>query len=117
MGRSRHIEVARGTPSDNKKYCSKDEEFVEGGVLPVSNNDRFAAVRDVAQSGASLPAVLDAYPQISIQYLRACQSMINVYQQPRAFKTELYWFYSLLFTYVITIIHCIFTVIHCIFTK
>ena len=45
-----HIEVARGNPSDNKTYCSKDEEFVEGGVLPVSNNDRFAAVRDIAQA-------------------------------------------------------------------
>ncbi len=48
----------------------------------------------MAQAGASLPAVLDAYPQIGIQNLRACQSMINVYQQPRAFKTELNWFYG-----------------------
>jgi len=89
-----HIEVARGTPTDNEKYCSKEGNFIVGGVLPVSNNDRFAAVRDLARSGSPLTQVLEEYPQIGIQYFRSVQAMISVYQPPREFKTELYWFYG-----------------------
>lgn len=29
-----HLEVARGTPADNRVYCSKGGDFVEGGTCP-----------------------------------------------------------------------------------
>ena len=89
-----HIEVARGTPTDNENYCSKDGEFVKGGVLPVSNNDRYAAVRDMCKAGKTFTEVLEEYPQIGMQYARSVQTMVNVYQSPRNFKTELYWLYG-----------------------
>jgi len=31
-----HLEVSKGTPEDNREYCSKEGNFTERGVLPLS---------------------------------------------------------------------------------
>lgn len=31
-----HLEVMRGTPQENKDYCSKDKDFIEHGTLPLT---------------------------------------------------------------------------------
>lgn len=35
-----HVEVARGSPKQNRAYCSKDGEFREGGTLPKGGEER-----------------------------------------------------------------------------
>lgn len=34
LGRRAHIEISRGTPSDNRVYCSKGGDYEEGGTCP-----------------------------------------------------------------------------------
>lgn len=35
-----HIEVSAGTPDDNRRYCSKDGQFVEFGTIPSKKRGR-----------------------------------------------------------------------------
>ena len=34
LGANDHIEVAKGSPEDNKTYCSKENNFIEVGTIP-----------------------------------------------------------------------------------
>lgn len=58
LGSRIHLEVARGAPSSNRAYCSKDGDFIEEGVLPgdsgsgVKSRDELATeFRDGVLSG------------------------------------------------------------------
>ena len=41
-----HIEVARGTPSSNRTYCSKDGDYIEEGRIPSDRNGGSGKSRD-----------------------------------------------------------------------
>lgn len=41
-----HIEVARGTPSSNRAYCSKEGNFIEEGTIPADRNGGSGKSRD-----------------------------------------------------------------------
>lgn len=45
-----HLEIARGSFSDNRKYCSKEESFVEVGVLPLDPADKGKMGVDAARA-------------------------------------------------------------------
>lgn len=65
-GLSPHLEVARGTPAENRKYCSKDTfpgaERYEYGVCPVQERGKrtdIVALRDGVKEGKSFLELAD----------------------------------------------------------
>lgn len=70
-----HIDWARGSPTENRVYCSKAGEFEEGGVCPEQRkrND-LAAMYTAIKSGASDLAMLEAEPATWMRYHRAVRA-------------------------------------------
>ena len=60
-----HIEKANGTPNDNRKYCSKDGDFVERGTLPKKGaRTDLAKMWEMVQDGKSDKEIVnDCGPQ------------------------------------------------------
>lgn len=64
-----HIEIARGKPAENQKYCSKENNFIEHGVLPleqsraggIANADRWDQARIAAREGRFSDIPTDIY--------------------------------------------------------
>lgn len=91
-----HIEIARGSPSDNQKYCSKEGDYVEWGTLPVAQNERWKCVVEMMQEGQSMRDVLINYPQIGITCFRTLKEVRNEFLPERSVneRTALLWFYG-----------------------
>ena len=68
MATNAHIESARGSPLQNRDYCTKDGDFVEHGVIPLTGGEaekeRWAAAYNAAREGR----VDDIDPRILVQY-------------------------------------------------
>jgi len=91
-----HCEAAKGTPQENDKYCSKDGDFERHGVLPVSQNDRWAAAAAILKDGGTVLDVVALYPQIGITCNRTLKDIRNEYAVPRSLneRTALFWFHG-----------------------
>lgn len=101
-----HLEKCKGTPSDNIKYCSKQEGRMDGpyehGSRPtVSQGQRNSAeqkaLTELILSGASLPTVLDAHPMYFLKYPSGIKTAVSLKQQGREAlglgmpKVHVYW--------------------------
>lgn len=91
-----HIEIARGTPSENRTYCSKEGNFKEFGILPVSQNDRWADSVKILKEGGSVRDVIELHPQIGITCYRNLKEIRNEFAVERSLNetTALFWFYG-----------------------
>lgn len=90
-----HWEVARGTPEENKTYCSKDGHVTEHGSM-VSQGQRSDLQSLVAliDTGASRKRIADEMPEMVIKYSRGIATLQAWRLQKRDFKTEVHWFYG-----------------------
>jgi len=95
-----HIEITRGTISDNIQYCSKEETRVRGpyeyGRRPVSEigarND-ILAFREAIKEGKTDAELLDDFPHMIIKYQKFIYFVRSATLQPRNTKpcTYVYW--------------------------
>lgn len=88
-----HFEAARGTPEENRAYCSKDD-FHEHGVLPAKGqrSDLLSLKRDVDE-GKNLNAIREAHYSSYLRYQKAIVADIEARREPRSTPTEfiIYW--------------------------
>lgn len=90
-----HFESAKGSPSQNKVYCSKGCDFREFGVVPVGRGDRTDLATFVAsvKSGMRKEALLESYLGIYARYPRFAGMCSLMYSKKREWKTlvTVYW--------------------------
>lgn len=78
-----HIEVARGTPAQNRDYCTKDGDFREFGTLPDHRGaaggraaqDRWAETLELAKQGK----LEEIDPDMQIRYYRTLKTIASDY--------------------------------------
>lgn len=96
-----HIEQARGSPADNRRYCTKDDtrepasEPEEFGTIPAQGSrSDLAAVHGRIRDGASLEEIADEHPSDFIRYNRGILALQSLYVPKRREQTRVFWFYG-----------------------
>lgn len=88
-----HIEVARGSPAENREYCAKDGDFFENGELPVQGrrND-LECVAESCRRRTPLREIASEFPTQFIRYSRGISQLWQVFNEPdaRDFKTSVF---------------------------
>lgn len=88
-----HIEVAGGTPTQNKLYCSKEKILYEDGTLPrPGNRSDIEVCRDIVQSTNSMREVVNNAS--SIQGVRIAEIWLKYNEKPRTWKPIVTWIYG-----------------------
>lgn len=90
-----HIEVANGTPFQNFKYCSKDENFLEWGTRPTGQGRRsdLENVKDIVKSGGKMIDIIDK--SSNYQSLKMGEFLLKYLEKPREIKKiDVYWLWG-----------------------
>lgn len=100
MGRLRdvlpggHFEVARGTPVQNRDYCSKDGIFTEEGALPAQGaRTDLNALKSDLDSGAALAVVAENHFGSFLRYQRGIHQyrLLKTPVRDWPMEVEVYW--------------------------
>lgn len=93
IGIRAHIEKARGSDEDNKKYCSKDGRFVEfGQVQFAGKRNDLSKCCEIIAKGGTIADVCDEHPEVFVRYSRGLRDLSAVVarKQGRDYKTEVF---------------------------
>jgi hypothetical protein len=87
-----HLEIAKGSPLQNKDYCSKGENIQEFGDLPAGQGARtdLVQVAEACKRGDSLKEIAETYPSAALRYSTGIIRLKQVYQQGRDGPPELW---------------------------
>lgn len=89
-----HAEIARGSPDQNRRYCAKEGDYVEGGTISCQGkrNDLADFVIS-AKKGASWEEALEAHPTILARYGKFADRVLTKYSIPRTWDVHVvvYW--------------------------
>lgn len=91
-----HVEKARGSPIQNREYCSKDGNFRELGELPRQGRRKDLEIiqQDIC-AGASEKQIADSYFSTWIVYRRSFKEYRKLIQsQPRREKSVVVWIHG-----------------------
>ncbi len=88
-----HIEAAKGTALQNKKYCSKDTILIERGALPrQGKRTDLVIVRECLEDGGNMRDVVAT--ACSIQGMKAGEKILQYTEHARNWKPEVLWFWG-----------------------
>jgi hypothetical protein len=87
-----HLEASKGSPNQNKTYCSKGENIKEYGQIPRGQGARtdLVALAQACKAGASLKQIADHFPSATIRYSTGIIRLKQIYQQQRTGPPELW---------------------------
>jgi len=91
VGERAHIEIAKGSDEDNKKYCSKDGSFVEyGEVQQTGKRNDIKECCDKILAGKRILDIANEYPTQFVKYHRGFKELSNAARsrKKRNFKSE-----------------------------
>lgn len=102
IGQRIHIEATRGTPQQNRDYCTKDADripgtlVVERGEIPVpgERRDLGAFVEACKDPSKSLTDLIDEHGDAFLRYNRGALAIRSAFASVRTFKTRIFWFYG-----------------------
>lgn len=91
-----HIEVCKGNPQQNIKYCKKDGKIIyEYGKEPHQGkrNDIIAIKQQVA-SGSTLMKMIENEEIKNYQNIRVAEKLMTYYEKKRNTPPKVYWIYG-----------------------
>ena len=89
--------AAKGTPLQNKKYCSKEGDFIEAGVVPCQGkrSDVSSAVDCLITNEYSLVTVAKQFPAEFVKMHRGLEALATMCRATRrTWKTKVYWLHG-----------------------
>lgn len=89
-----HLEPARGTGEQNKKYCSKGGLIcIEQGVPPQQGaRSDIESIYDMLRDGASMRAVIETDP--NLQCMQIAEKYLKYNEAPRTAAAEVRWYWG-----------------------
>lgn len=94
LGDRAHIEVAKGTPQQNKTYCSKEGRvLVEAGICPAQGKRKdIEVVREVLRATGRVADVVEV--ATSYQSIKAAECIIKYIEVPRTEVPTIIWLWG-----------------------
>lgn len=101
VGRRAHIERAKGDAVQNREYCTKEDTRAPGtqpwesGKQPAQGERTdLAAVAKAVVEGKTDQEIAEEYPGDVIRYHRGISYLRGLYERPRTWKTNVFWWYG-----------------------
>lgn len=96
IGNRAHVEVARGSPEQNRLYCSKDGDFTEVGEIPKGQGNRsdLEGVIKAVSERRTLAEIAQEHPLEMIKFHKGILGWRSMLMCPRNTKTEVRWFWG-----------------------
>jgi hypothetical protein len=102
IGNRAFLEAARGTPQQNKAYCTKDAARIPGTLIfekgdipnPGARNDLDGLIEATKDTSMSLADIFNDFGPHFIRNYRGVQFARGLITEPRHHKTEVFWFYG-----------------------
>lgn len=91
-----HWEVAKGTDAQNQKYCSKENDYIEGGELPTGQGARTDQRRvwDSIKEGEGLIDILEEHGDKALRMfnvVKSVKSMVTCKPRNWVMDVRIYW--------------------------
>lgn len=88
-----HIEASKGSPLDNQRYCSKQEVYLEVGILP-KQGERTDIEKTIAelQNGANMRGIVNTAR--NIQNVKMAEIWLKYNEEKRDWKPQVRWYHG-----------------------
>lgn len=102
LGDRAHISFTKGTPQQNRDYCTKDSDRVPGSLIyeegeipsPGKRNDILAFTERIQVEGSTIGDIALEFPGEFLRYPNAFAQFRSAVCPQRDFKTKIFWFFG-----------------------